>query len=141
MADKKGKSKDKAKGKMKTVPKERTYCSVFYMLPNQVAVKQMAEVLEFLKPDAVEIWKEVNLMELTLENSTLTFEDMMPQMESAKDVQLLEKLQVKQVYVCDYEASDKGMVRKIMETLIEKLGGFLASDTEDFEPFIKPEEL
>lgn len=132
---------DKSKKKAKPMQQERTFCSVLYMIPVKVTVKQMAETLDFLPREALEIWTEVNLLEITLENTTLTFEDMMEQMESPEDVQLLAKLQASQVYACDYETSDKAAVRKIMDTLIGKFGGFLASDTEDFEPFIKPEEL
>lgn len=141
MASKKSKNKDKSIKKAKPMQQERSFCSVLYMLPDKVTVKQMAEALDFLPKEAVEIWTEVNLLEITLDNGTLTFEDMMEQIESKEDVQTLAKLQVSQVYACDYEASDKAAVRKVMETLIEKFGGFLASDTEDFAPFIKPEEL
>lgn len=142
MADKKkSKNVDKNKKKAKPMQQERSFCSVLYMMPAATTAKQMAETLDFLPREAVEIWTEVNLLEITLDNGTLTFEDMMEQMESPEDVQLLKKLQVSQVYACDYEASDKAAVRRIMEALIEKFGGFLASDTEDFEPFIKPEEL
>ncbi len=143
MADKKNKSKnmDKNKKKAELVQQERTYCSVLYMMPVEATAKQLAETLGYLARETVEIWTEVNLLEITLENGTLTFEDMMPQMERPEDAQLLAKLQVSQVYACDYEASDKAAVRKIMETLIENFGGFMASDTEDFTPFIKPEEL
>lgn len=142
MADKKkSKNADKNKKKAKPVQQEREFCSVLYMLPQGTPVKMLAEGLDFLAKEAVEIWTEVNLLEITMENGTLTLEDMMEQMESPEDKQLLEKLKVKQVYACDYEAADKMAVRKIMETLLEKYGGLLASDTEDFEPFIKPEEL
>lgn len=142
MADKKkSKNTEKNKKKAKPIKQEIAFCSVLYMLPEAVTAKQMAETLDFLPKEAVEVWTEVNLLEIMLENGTLTFEDMMEQMGNPEDVQLLEKLQVRQVYACDYAASDKAKVRRIMEILIEKLGGFLASDTEDFEPFIKPEEL
>lgn len=115
--------------------------TVLYMIPVKADVRKLVECLDFVQPKDVEIWTEVNLLEITLENGTLLFEDMMEQLESVEDVQLLEKMQISQVYACDYEASDKEQVLRIMETLIKKLGGVLASDTEDFTPFIKPEEL
>lgn len=141
MANKKSKNKERTMKKAKPMQQERIFCSALYMMPAAATAKQLAEALDFLPREAVEIWTEVNLLEITLDNGTLTFEDMMEQLESKEDVQLLKKLQVSQVYACDYEASDREAVCKIMETLIEKYGGFLASNTEDFEPFIKPEEL
>ena len=128
---------------MKIADKEeirREYRSFFYMLPGQETVGEFVKVLEFISPDSVEIWTELNLLELTLENGTLTFEDMMSVMEK-EDQALLQELKVNQVYACDYEASDRKMVQKIIKCLTDSFGGFYASDTEDFKPFLKLEEL
>lgn len=135
----KGSSKAAGKGTVHTSAKE--YRSFLYMLPKSITAKELAGKLDFMEKEAVEVWTEVNLLELTLDNGTLTFEDMMEDLSGAEDMALLEKLKVKQVYACDYEASDAENVQKIMKCLIETVGGFLASDTEDFEPFVKVEEL
>lgn len=142
MADKKKKQKNNKTGS-KTVQKApvKEYRSFLYMIPEKVAAKELAEKLDFMAKETVEVWTEVNLLELTLQSGTLTFEDMMEDLSGAEDATLLEKLEVKQVYVCDYEASDAEIVQKIMKCLIETVGGILASDTEDFEPFVKVEEL
>lgn len=152
MADKKKKQKNSGKGSkgagkgngssgtmLKAPVKE--YRSFLYMIPEKVTAKELADKLDFMTKETVEVWTEVNLLELTLQSGTLTFEDMMEDLSGAEDVALLEKLEVKQVYACDYEASDAETVQKIMKCLIEAVGGFMASDTEDFEPFVKVEEL
>ena len=45
------------------------------------------------------------------------------------------------MYAVDYYLSDKSVLRKVMETLTSKFGGKIGSDTEDFQPFIKVNEL
>ena len=142
MADKKKRQKNNRNGnKVAEKVPVKEYKSFLYMLPENITAKEMAGKLPFMEREAVEVWTEVNLLELTLENGTFTFEDMMEDLNGEEDAALLEKLEVKQVYACDYEASDAESVQKIMKCLIETVGGFMASDTEDFEPFVKVEEL
>lgn len=133
MADKKKKCKHDEKVK--------EYASFLYMLPEKLAAGELAATLDFIRKEAIEVWTEVNLLELTLQNGTLTFEDMQEELGSAEDEALLEQLGVKQVYTCDYETADSKEVQKIMACLLERSGGFLASDTEDFKPFLQAAEL
>ncbi len=146
MADKKKKQKNnwkghKGSGKAAEKVPVKEYKSFLYMLSENITAKELADKLAFMERETIEVWTEVNLLELTLENGTITFEDMMEDLSGAEDMVLLEKLKVKQVYACDYEASDAENVQKIMKCLLEAAGGFMASDTEDFEPFVKVEEL
>ncbi|MEZ3426037.1 MAG: hypothetical protein K1W13_01345 [Lachnospiraceae bacterium] len=136
----KGKKKKINKAASKALPHEEESLSFLYMLPAKTDVHALSDALDFLDEAAVEIWTEINLMELTLAGGAMTFEDMMADMQKA-DAALLAALQVKQVYACDYEARDREAVRRIMEALTKKLGGFIASDTEDFKPFLQLGEL
>lgn len=120
--------------------KKQEYGNCMFMLPGKVSAKELMDSLTFLNPDALEIWVELNLLEITLKNGTLTFEDMMDTM-SVADAVLLKGLKTEQVYACDYDKEDKEEVQKILSFLIDKFHGFLASDTEDFKPFIRTEEL
>ena len=128
-------------GAAKAAPKQEEVLSFLYMLPEDTDVRRLSEALDFMAEKAVEIWTEINLMELTLKGGTMTFENLMPDMQGEADGKLLDELKVKQVYACDYEARDREEVRRIMEALTKKLGGFAASDTEDFRPFLQIGEL
>ena len=128
-------------GAAKAAPKQEEVLSFLYMLPEDTDVRRLSEALDFMAEKAVEIWTEINLMELTLKDSVMTFEDLIPDMQGEADGKLLDELKVKQVYACDYEARDREEVRRIMEALTKKLGGFAASDTEDFRPFLQIGEL
>ncbi|MBD5538365.1 MAG: hypothetical protein HDQ99_22520 [Lachnospiraceae bacterium] len=137
----KGKKKKMDSGAAKAAPKQEEVLSFLYMLPETADVRRLSEALDFMAEEAVEIWTEINLMELTLKGGAMTFEDLMPDMQGEADGKLLDELKVKQVYACDYEARDREEVRRIMEALTKKLGGFAASDTEDFRPFLQIGEL
>lgn len=115
--------------------------SFLYLLPERVTASGLAAVPDFLEPRRIEVWTEVNLLELTLTNGTLTFEDLMPELTAEADQKLLAQMGMKQVYACDYEAADAGEVRRVMECLLMRCGGILASDTQDFQPFLQPQEL
>lgn len=137
----KGKKKKLHSGASKAAPKQEEILNFLYMLPEAADVRRLSEALDFMAEKAVEIWTEINLMELTLKGGTMTFEDLVPEMQGETDRKLLDELKVMQVYTCDYEARDREEVRRIMEALIKKLGGFVASDTEDFRPFLQIGEL
>lgn len=115
--------------------------SFLYLLPERITASELAAALPFLAARQIEIWVEVNLLELSLAGSALTFEDLMPELTKEADLALLAEMGMGQVYACDYEASDAGEVGKIMECLLGRFGGILASDTEDFKPFLQPKEL
>ncbi len=136
----KGKKKKGNSGVSKAVPKQKEALSFLYMLPEAADVRRLSEALDFMTEEAVEIWTEINLMELTLKGGAMTFEDLMQDMQET-DEKLLDEFKVRQVYACDYEVCDREEVRRIMKILTEKLGGFIASDTEDFRPFLQIGEL
>lgn len=112
-----------------------------YMLPEKFSAKQLSEIPEFLKPGQIEVWTEMNLLEITLANGTITFEDMMDNLTGEADRRLLASMKITQVYACDYEESDSLKVQELMKCLLARTGGVLASDTEDFKPFLQAEEL
>ncbi len=120
---------------------KKEYKSFLYMLPVEAGAGKLAGALPFLERKSVEIWTEMNLLEITLAGGALTFEDMMPELCGKEDEKLLADMEVKQVYACDYEAEDAKAVQEIMKALTESFGGFLASDTVDFKPFLKVGEL
>lgn len=134
--------KKKTKGSFsKAAPKQEETRGFLYLLPEAADVHRLAEALDFVEEEAVEIWNDINLMELALKSGgTLTFEDIMSNLREADRV-LLDGFKAKQVYACDYAARDREAVGRIMEALLQRLGGFLASDTEDFRPLLQIGEL
>lgn len=116
--------------------------SFLYLLPEKHMAEELAQVLTDTGFDKkkVEIWKEINLLELTLENGSVYVEDFEESLRK-EDEDTLSGLGMQQVYSVTYPAEEAKSVREIMQKWMATFGGKLGSDTEDFAPFLTIEEL
>ena len=116
--------------------------SFLYLLPEKHTAEELAQVLSDAGFDKkkVEIWKEINLLELTLENGSVYVEDFEESLRK-EDEDTLSGLGMQQVYSVTYPAEEAKSVKEIMQKWMASFGGKLGSDTEDFAPFLTIEEL
>lgn len=116
--------------------------SFLYLLPEKHTAEELAQVLTDAGFDKkkVEIWKEINLLELTLENGSVYVEDFEESLRK-EDEDTLSVLGMQQVYSVTYPAEEAKSVKEIMQKWMASFGGKLGSDTEDFAPFLTIEEL
>lgn len=116
--------------------------SFLYLLPEKHTAEELAQVLTDTGFDKkkVEIWKEINLLELTLENGSVYVEDFEESLRK-EDEDTLSRLGMQQVYLVTYPAEEAKSVREIMQKWMASFGGKSGSDTEDFAPFLTIEEL
>lgn len=116
--------------------------SFLYLLLEKHTAEELAQVLTDAGFDKkkVEIWKEINLLELTLENGSVYVEDFEESLRK-EDEDTLSGLGMQQVYSVTYPAEEAKSVREIMQKWMASFGGKLGSDTEDFAPFLTIEEL
>ena len=116
--------------------------SFLYLLPEKHTAEELAQVLTEAGFDKkkVEIWKEINLLELTLENGSVYVEDFEESLRK-EDEDTLSGLGMQQVYSVTYPAEEAKSVKEIMQKWMASFGGKLGSDTEDFAPFLTIEEL
>lgn len=130
--------KDKSKG----VPIDKGTIEEFlYMLPTKVTVRDLEKTLTNLKDDQKEIWTELDMMEVILTNDSLVFENMMDTFDTPADQAFLADKQVEKVYAFNYNTKDKEAVAGVLKQLHNSFGGFVASDTEDFEPIYEMSEF
>lgn len=116
--------------------------SFLYLLPEKHTAEELAQVLTDAGFDKkkVEIWKEINLLELTPENGSVYVEDFEESLRK-EDEDTLSGLGMQQVYSVTYPAEEAKSVKEIMQKWQSSFGGKLGSDTEDFAPFLTIEEL
>lgn len=116
--------------------------SFLYLLPEKHTAEELAQVLTDagLDKKKVEIWKEINLLELTLENGSVYVEDFEESLRK-EDEDTLSGLGMQQVYSVTYPAEEAKSIKEIMQKWQVSFGGKLGSDTEDFAPFLTIEEL
>lgn len=139
----KNKKKNKFfKDKAKTVFVDKGTIEEFlYMVPQDVTVRELEQALTSVPEDKKEIWVELDMMEVVLANDSLVFENMMDTFDSEEDQAFLANKAIKNVYAFNYNTKDKDAVKEIMVALGNAFGGFVASDTEDFEPMFEVNEL
>lgn len=116
--------------------------SFLYLLPEKHTAEELAQVLTDAGFDKkkVEIWKEINLLELTLEDGSVYVEDFEESLRK-EDEDTLSGLGMQQVYSVTYPAEEAKSVKEIMQKWMASFDGKLGSDTEDFAPFLTIEEL
>lgn len=116
--------------------------SFLYLLPEKHTAEELAQVLTDAGFDKkkVEIWKEINLLELTLENGSVYVEDFEESLRK-EDEDTLSGLGMQQVYSVTYPTEEAKSVKEIMQKWQASFDGKLGSDTEDFAPFLTIEEL
>ena len=116
--------------------------SFLYLLPEKHTAEELAQVLTDAGFDKkkVEIWKEINLLELTLEKGSVYVEDFEESLRK-EDEDTLSGLGMQQVYSMTYPAEEAKSVKEIMQKWQASFDGKLGSDTEDFAPFLTIEEL
>lgn len=116
--------------------------SFLYLLPEKHTAEELAQVLTDAGFDRkkVEIWKEINLLELTPENGSVYVEDFEESLRK-EDEDTLSGLGMQQVYSVTYPAEEAKSVKEIMQKWQASFDGKLGSDTEDFAPFLTIEEL
>lgn len=139
----KNKKKNKFfKDKAKVVPADKGTIEEFlYMVPAAITVRDMENVLTSIPEDKKEIWVELDMMEVILANDSLVFENMMDTFDADTDQAFLKEKSIQNVYAFNYNTKDKDAVKEIMTVLQGSFGGFIASDTEDFEPMFEVNAL
>ena len=139
----KNKKKNKFfKDKAKAVPVDKGTIEEFlYMVPAAITVRDMESALTSIPEDKKEIWVELDMMEVILANDSLVFENMMDTFDADADQAFLKEKSIQNVYAFNYNTKDKDAVKEIMAVLQGAFGGFIASDTEDFEPMFEVNAL
>lgn len=130
--------------KAKTViaPKKKTkILEYYYMTPEQTDAKELTTLIKSVDEEKIDVWPELNLMEVVLDRDSLIFQDGRECFVDPLDLEFLDEHKIKSIYVVSYEESDSVKARKAIKEILGAKGGFLCSDTEDFEPMYTAETI
>ena len=119
---------------MKIKKVKKKFLEYYYMIPAKVEVKELSKVITTVSEKQIEIWKEINLMEIVLTSDSLIFEDAKSCFIDPLDLAFLKEHQIETIYQISFEQNDGKKVVEIFKELMQSQGGFLASDSEDFTP-------
>jgi len=125
------------KKKIKKPQKEtKTILEYYYMIPTKTDVKALEQVLtaDKLKVEQVEIWTELDLMEVVLADDSLIFQNARDCFEDEEDLDFIKKHQIQTIYQLGFSEKDIDAAGEVLQYLIDEVGGMVCSDSDDFEP-------
>ena len=130
------------KAKTAVAPKKKTkILEYYYMTPEQTDAKELTTLIKAVDEEKIDVWPELNLMEVVLDRDSLIFQDGRECFVDPFDLEFLEERKIQSIYVVSYEESDALKAKKVIKEILEAKGGFICSDTEDFEPMYTVETI
>lgn len=130
------------KSKTAEAPKrKKKILECYYMTPEQTDAKELTTLVHTVDEEKVDVWPELNLMEVVLDSDSLIFQDGRECFVDPLDLQFIEEKNIQSIYVVSYEEGDSLKARKVIKEILEAKGGFICSDTEDFEPMYTAETI
>ena len=128
--------------KTPAAPKKKTkILEYYYMTPEQTNAKEMTTFIKSVDEEKIDVWPELNLMEVVLDSDSLIFQDGRECFIDPLDLQFLEERKIQSIYVVSYEEGDSAKAKTVIREILKAKGGFICSDTEDFEPMYTLETL
>lgn len=106
----------------------------YYMTPEKTDARELMSLVKSVDEEKVDIWPELNLMEVVLDSDSLIFQDGRECFIDPLDLEFIEEKKIQSIYVVSYEEGDSMKARAVIKEIMEAKGGFFCSDTEDFEP-------
>jgi hypothetical protein len=121
-----------SKSKIQVKKDETLY--LIYMTPQEIKAREIHDYFVRKGIEEVHLWEELNILQLELANqNTVEFEPLQP-FQDKKDLEFLEKENIKTLFALTIEESDFKEMKDLMIGLLEELEGFIATDSEDFSP-------
>jgi hypothetical protein len=124
------------KGKVSDQKVVKNYLNLFYMTPNEVCAKDIAEFFQADKGLVIELWESMNVLELELSNqNSIDFEPVDASFRDPSDASFIKNRRIKTIFgimLCD---TDLSLAIPYFEQLVDKFGGFVCTDSDNFNPF------
>lgn len=121
-------------GKSVVKAKRKEILEFYYMTPQKTDAKDISLCIETIPQEKIEVWRELNLLEIVMTADSLIFQDAKECFEDPLDLEYIREHHIETIYQISYDKEDSDLVKKVMKEILEKKGGFICSDTEDFEP-------
>lgn len=124
-----------SKGKVFDQKAVKIYLNLFYMTPSEVCAKDIAESFQAEKGLVIELWEAMNVLELVLSNqNSIDFEPVEASFRDPSDASFIENRHIKTIFgitLCD---TDLTLAIPYFEQIVDKFGGFVCTDSDNFNP-------
>lgn len=109
----------------------------FYMNNREITVRNIKEILDSNDNISIEIWDEAAVIEIQVgESGTLEMEGTKLNLGDPYSNDFLKRNNVASLYYVTIDADHYVEMKKIMEKIINTVGGFFCADTDDFMPVV-----
>lgn len=125
------------KGAVKIAKAKKTVKKIvefYYMTPEKTNAKELSLCITAVPEEQIEVWTELNLMEVVMENDSLIFQDARECFVDPLDQEFIRAHQFETIYQISYDEKDELLVRRVMKEVLSSKGGRICADTDDFEP-------
>lgn len=114
----------------------------FYMTPNEVTAKMIADLMKLQSNVAVDLWEEMNVLQLELNNkSTIDIEPINYQFKDPSDLSFIKNRNIKTIFWVTIEDGDIEPLKPILQVLFDQWDGFLCADSNDFKPLYTKDDV
>ncbi len=111
------------------------YLSLLYMTPSQIRAKDIATLLQNIDGIHVEVWNEMNILELELSNAnSVDFEALELSFSNPMEEAFVKDHNIQTIFSIQLREEDYPIVKPLFEKIVEEYRGFLCADTENFQP-------
>lgn len=109
---------------------------LLYMSTSELDAKAVVEYFKAESNIVIDLWEAMNVFEIELPNKvTVDFEPVDINFKNTSDAAFVKNRNIKSIFSFYIEEQDFEVLKPYMESLVSKFGGFVCSDTEDFQPF------
>lgn len=119
----------------------RKIAEYYYFLNEEVDARKLQAAAGEEWFEKADIWPELNLMEVVMNYDSLIFQDAEECFVDPADLDWFKEQGIRTKYQISYDTGDIADVRRVMKRIMENLGGVICSDTDDFEPSYRKEQL
>lgn len=113
----------------------KNYIDLLFMTPSEVTAKDIAALLQNSKGITLQLWEEMNVLELELPNgNSVDFESLDPGFKDPSDAAFVKNRNIRTIFAMNLCDSDLMTVTPYFDLIVEKFSGFVCADSADFTP-------
>lgn len=113
----------------------KSYIDLLYMTPSEITAKDMSLVLQDNKGLTIQLWEEMNVLELELSSENpIDFESLEVNFKDPSDASFVRNRNIKTIFSISICEDDLKAMLPYFEQIIQKFSGFVCADSIDFTP-------
>lgn len=115
---------------------KKSYVDCFYMCDKEITSVDLYDIIKNDTGIHIEIWADAGVIEIELGEKSSIDVETLQMFRSETDRAFLEKNDIKSIFSLKTDSEHMEMLKRIFSKVINQMGGFICSDSDDFTPII-----